>query len=271
MKSQLFAVLTRRRLAGLAALVGALVVLALIASVVDAQQPKLPHLFWGRDAGQYSGATITAVNQNGVEVQPAIEGGGVVNPDGSWSLAISPDDARTVVLRLTLGEIVRETDSLDVIEAEFPTEGISIADFSNTVAAASTKEIRVIARLHPTRPLRTLEFNIRVGGVDVDPAPTRRFFTPGLENNRWYQSIPVSDLGDGFEARVIACRQDDGDVVFGVRVEGHDDVLPSGRVFFTRNTHNRWLHSTPIEISRPSDNQDVVRLGRGDTGCTGSP
>lgn len=269
MKSQLFAVLTRRRLVGLAALVGALVVLAMFAAVVDAQQPKLPHLFWGRDAGQYSGATIQAFNQNGAEVQPAIEGGGVVNPDGSWSLAISPDDARTVVLRLTHGSAVRETDPLDVIEAEFPTEGLSITNFSNTVSAAATKEIRVIARLHPTRALRTLEFNIRVDGVDVDPAPRRRFLGPELRTNYWLQSS-VIDAGDGYQVRVIACKRTNDSVVFGVRVEGHDDILPQQRVLGSSITHNRWLHSSLIDIPQPSDNDNAVRL-RADPGCTGSP
>jgi len=270
MKSQLFAVLTRRRLAAVTALAGALVVLAMFAAVVDAQgQPKLPHLFWGRDAGQYSGATIQAFNQNGVEVQPVIEDGGLVNPDGSWSLAISPDDARTVVLRLTHGSIVRETDPLDVIEAEFPTEGLSITDFSNTVSVAATKEIRVIARLHPTRPLRTLEFNIRVGGVDVDPAPRRRYLGPDLPTDRWLQSS-VIDAGDGYQVRVIACKRTNDSVVFGVRVEGHDDILPRGRVLGSSITHNRWLHSTVIETPPPSNNDNAVRL-RADPGCTGSP
>ncbi|MYB21095.1 MAG: hypothetical protein F4066_09190 [Chloroflexi bacterium] len=266
MKSQLFAVLTRRRVAGLAALFGAVVVLAMFAAVVDAQgQPKLPHLFWGRDAGQYSGATITAVNQDGVEVLPAIEGGGLVNPDGSWSLAISPDDARTVVLRLTLGATIRETNPLDVIEAEFPDEGLSIADFRPVL----TKEIRVIARLHPTRALRTLEFNIRVGGVDIDPPPRARYLGPNERSNSWLQSSPI-DAGDGFWVRVIACKRDNGSVIFGVRVDGHDDFLPRGRVFRSSVTHNRWLPSTPIEIERPGSSQSVVRLGR-DPGCDDTP
>ncbi|MCY3557492.1 MAG: hypothetical protein OXH13_02445 [Chloroflexi bacterium] len=266
MKSQLFAVLTRRRVAGLAALFGAVVVLAMFASIVDAQgQPRLPHIFLGYDAGSYVGATITAYNENGVEVPGATETGGFVDADGTWSLAISPELARTVVLRLTLGQIVRETDPLDVIEADITIEGLSIADFRPVL----TKEIRVIARLHPTRALRTLEFNIRVGGVDVDPPPRARYLGPNERSNSWLRSSPI-DAGDGFWVRVIACKRDNGSVIFGVRVDGHDDFLPRGRLFRSSVTHNRWLPSTPIEIERPGSSQSVVRLGR-DPGCDDTP
>ena len=114
----------------LALVAGLLALLIAMTPALDAQTlPKTPHFFWGRDAAQYAGAQIQAFNQNGVEVQNASEGDAVVDANGGWFIAISPEDARTVKLRLTLGDVVRETDHLDVIEGGFDAEGLSITAF----------------------------------------------------------------------------------------------------------------------------------------------
>ncbi len=263
----------RRWLAGIALLAGlaALVVSFAPTSVAqDAQDtPPPPHWFWGNDADAYAGETVQAVDQDGVVLAVA-EGSdnavnSVVSGAGEWSYQIKTDEATLVRFRITTSRGTLETSSFPVSSVGLTQ--VPIADFRSVAAPSETKEINVIARLHPTRESRTLEFNIRVGGVDVDPPPSRRYLGPSLAYNRWLQSSPI-DAGDGYTVRVIACKQNDDDVIFGVRVEGHDDIIPRQRRLATSITHNRWLRSSLIEIPMPGDSEDVVRL-REDEGCTG--
>lgn len=251
-------------LAGLAALI---VTLVPGAAAQGQGTPQPPHWFWGEDADSYAGSTVQAFDQNGNELDVSgDEGIGVVDSNGGWYHSILHTEATRVSFRLTNSSGSRQTALLDVISGNFLE--VPISEFTRTVAAApETKSIRVIARLHPTRELRTLEFNIRVDGVDVDPPPRARFLGPDLANNRWLQSS-VIDAGDGFEVRVIACKQDDDDVIFGVRVEGEDDIFPRARRLGVSITHNRWLQSSVIPIPMPGDNANPVRL-RADQGCTG--
>lgn len=259
----------RRWLIGAALLAGLAALIVTLAPGAVAQSqgtPQPPHWFWGEDADSYAGSTVQAFDQNGDELVVSGEGQGVVGADGGWFHSILRTEATRVSFRLTNSSGSRQTALLDVISGNF--QEVPISEFTQTVTAApETKSIRVIARLHPTRELRTLEFNIRVDGVDVDPAPRARFLGPDLAYNRWLQSS-VIDAGDGFEVRVIACKQDDDDVIFGVRVEGEDDIIPRARRLGVSITHNRWLQSSEIPIPMPGDNANPVRL-RADQGCTG--
>lgn len=252
-------------LAGLAALI---VTLAPGAAAQGQGTPQPPHWFWGEDADSYAGSVVRAFDQNGVELVVSGEGQGVVGPDGGWFHSILRTEATRVSFRLTNSSGSRQTALLDVVSGNF--QEVPISEFTRTVSAApETKSIRVIARLHPTRELRTLEFNIRVDGVDVDPPPRARFLGPDLRTDFWLVSSPI-DAGGGFEVQVIACKRANDNVIFGVRVAGHDDILPRGRVFRSSFTHNDWLASTPIEIPLPGDNDNVVRL-REDPGCVDTP
>lgn len=246
-------------------LVGLAAFSALLATQIDAQRPQPPHWFWGDDLDSYQGDQIQAIGADG-EVIDSV----TIDPDGGWFLLINPSDTATVTFRLISDEGDRETAPRHVIGGEFDLDGISIADFSNVVEEVITEtlDIRIIARLREDRTPRTFEFNIRVDGVDVDPAPRLREHRPSLERNRWYRSSLI-DAGDGYLVRVIACRQDDQDMLFGVRVEGHDDIIPSVNRIRGSLEHNRWLRSNEFAIPMPRDNDGAIRLGVDDD-CSAS-
>ena len=256
-----------------ALLLGLVALIAALATTADAQdQPKTPHWFWGTDADAYAGDTIQAVNQSGVVVAAT-----TVGNDGGWSVIVKPEDATRVTLQLLASSGTRETDPVDVIQGGFDAQGLSITAFKvvddgldDMPADSATLAVRIVARLHPTRPNRTLEFNLRVGGVDLDPPPAARYLGPSLATDRWYQSSPI-DAGNGYEVRIIACKQSDDDVIFGLRVAGYDDIIPPARRLPSTITHNRWLRSSEILIPLHGDSTDVIRLGRGDIDCTAAP
>ncbi len=269
MHQTLLNISARRWLAVIALVAGLAVLIVSFAPTSVAQNtPPPPHWFYGTDADAYVGVRVQAVNQDGVVLTVRAESdnqvNAVVDADGRWSYQVATDEATRVRFRIVVGGDTLETDPINV--GEGLTE-VPIADFKVAAAVNETKDIRVIARLHPTREMRTLEFNIRVDGVAVDPPPRARYLGPSLPYNRWLQSSPI-DAGDGFTVRVIACKQEDNDVVFGVRVEGHDDILPRARRLDVSITHNRWLRSSPIEIPIPGSDEDVTRL-RQDEGCSG--
>lgn len=264
---------TRRRwtlrLAALAALVG---LIAAFAPSLGAQGfPDPPHWFWGKGYDAFAGDTIRAVDTDGEEITST-----TVNRDGQWSLTIGPMDHSKVKFELDADDGVRETREYDVVKADL-TE-IQITDFAAAdqpdedlvTTEPTTLDVRIRARLHPTRTLRTLEFNLIVNGEPLDPAPTRRYLGPSLEYDRWYQSS-VIDAGEGFEVRIIACKQTDDDVIFGLRVEGHDDIVPQARRLPVSVTHNEWLRSSVIPIPQAGDPDAEVNRLRFDTGCTGNP
>lgn len=226
-----------------------------LTSTLDAQtRPKVPHSFWGRDATQYADAQITAFNQDDVQVTGVIEGGGVVGADGTWFIAISPEDARTVKLRLTSGDVMRETDPLDVIEGGFDIDGLSITEFKNTVSAelegsGDTISVRIIARRATDG---RIEFGMRgPDGEDILP-PARFFPADGPGHSRWLRSTEI-DFGNGFVGRIIARHVEaDGRTEFGFRVEGYDDIFPRARFFPAEGPdHTRFLRSSEIEIGTP--------------------
>jgi hypothetical protein len=267
-RSILFGGAARRWSLSVGLLAGLATLIVSLAATTNAQDnPRPPHWFWGDDMDSYVGDQVVAINQNGVQVESSN-----IDSSGGWYLTVSPEDARTVTLRLVTDSGNRETDPLDVMEAGFDAEGLSISDFSNRVtdeieATGDTLPVRIIARLHPTRATRTLEFNLRVNGVDIDPPPSARYLGPSLRTNRWLFSSPI-DAGNGYEVRIIACKQDDDDVIFGLRVEGFDDIIPRLRRLGSSIVDNRWRQSTEIEIPQPGDSLNVSRL-RDDPGCTG--
>ena len=271
MRTILFEGATRRWALGVVLLAGLAALLVSLVPFAGAQDnPLPPHWFWGTHLESYVGDEVVAVNQDDIQV-----GSSTVDSEGSWTIAISPDAARTVTLRLITDSGIRQTDLLDVIQGGFDAQGLSITDFKHRVAdeieeVGETLAVRIIARLHPTRASRTLEFNLRVNGVDIDPPPSARFLTPSLATDRWLNSSDI-DAGDGYVVRIIACKQADDDVIFGLRVEGYDDIIPPRRRLASTTTHNRWLQSSEIAIPLANDNDDVVRLGRGDIGCTAEP
>ena len=251
------AVLTRRRIAGVALLISAVVFLAASAPSIGAQQPPAPHWFWGTDLSSYTDAEIKVFDQNGSEVDP--NGGncqgdqhGRVDPQGTWSVCIHPDDARQISLRLVTADVSRETDLLDVRRGGFGHLGrpgdasISISDFRHAITETLT--VRIIARRAPDG---RVEFGMRPP-VGDDIFPRARYFpATGPDHNRWLRSSEI-DFGDGIVGRIIARRAPDGRVEFGFRVAGYDDLFPPARYFpATGPDHNRWLRSSEIEIGRP--------------------
>ena len=279
MRSMLFDRTAKRWSLGVALVAGLATLLITLAPSLDAQSlPIPPQHFWGTDATAYPGAQIKVFNQDGNELPACAaisvcEEPGVVYPDGGWHVTVDPATAVRIKLRIVLSEGSRETGWLDVVRRD--SYAVSIREFANVVQVdtlpGETLAVKIRARLHPTRPLRTLEFNISVNGVDIDPPPARRFLTPGLDTNRWYQSSPPIDAGGGYEVRVLACKRTNDDVIFGLRVEGYDDIIPPQRRLPSTITHNGWLQSRDIEIPLPGDAENVIRLGRGDIGCTASP
>ena len=279
MRSILFDGTARRWSLGVALVAGLATLLITLAPSLDAQsQPLPPQYFWGTDATNYVGAEVKVFDESGNElpacatIAQCVEAG-VVHENGEWHVVVNPKEAEKVTLRLVSSSESRETNLLDVVNAG--AKPVSIREFVNVVQVdtlpGETLSVKIRARLHPTRPLRTLEFNISVNGVDIDPPPARRFLTPNLDTNRWYQSSPPIDAGGGYEVRVLACKRTNDDVIFGLRVEGYDDIIPPQRRLASTITHNRWLSSRDIEIPRPGDAENVIRLGRGDIGCTASP
>ncbi len=277
MRSILFDGTARRWSLGVALVAGLATLLITLAPSLDAQsQPLPPQYFWGTDATNYVGAEVQVFDQNGNElpacpVSAQCEQEGIVYSDGGWHVAVDPREATKVRLRIVSSSESRETSLLDVVGGDG--QGVSIREFVNVVqvdtAPTETLPIRIIVRLHPTRESRTLEFNIRVNDVDVSPAPAKRYLTPGLSTDRWLQSSPI-DAGNGYQVRVIACKQADDDVLFGVRVAGHDDIIPRLHRMPSSVTDNNWKRSNEFEIELPGRSQNVVRLGA-DADCSGSP
>ena len=242
----------RRLLAGGALLVGLAALIAALSSTTGAQQPPAPHWFWGTDLDSYAGAEVVAINQDGVAVAST-----TVNADGEWSLIVETTSAVTVKLRLVSDSGIRETDSIDVVEAGFDSDGASISDFHTTVSqsdmevveTADTITVRIIARRADDG---RIEFGMRdQNGEDI--LPRARFFpNGGPGHGRWLQSTLI-DFGGGFEGRIIARYvESDGRTEFGFRVAGYDDIFPKARFLpATGPDHNRWLRSSEIEVSAP--------------------
>ena len=249
MRSILFGGAARRWSLSVALLTGLAALMVSLAASTSAQDnPRPPHWFWGVDMDSYVGDQIVAINQDGVKV-----GSSDIDSQGSWSLTVSPEDARTVTLRLVTDSGDRETDPLDVMDGGFDEDGLSISDFSNRITDVleepdETIFVRIIARRAEDG---RIEFGMRdPDGQDIFPR-ARYFPATGPDHNRFLRSSEI-DFGDGFTGRIIARRAPDGRVEFGFRVEGYDDIFPRARYFpATGPDHNRFLRSSEIEIGQP--------------------
>ena len=250
MRTILFESATRRWVLGVALLAGLATLLVTLAPSAGAQDnPSPPHWFWGLNLHSYVGDQIVAVNQDGTEVDSV-----TVDSEGSWSLYISTDDARTVTLSLITDSGTRQTDPLDVIQGEFDAQGLSITDFKHRVAdeiseTDETINVRIIARRADDG---RIEFGMRgPDGADILP-PSRFFPNGGPGHSRWLRST-VIDFGDGFEGRIIARYVEaDGRTEFGFRIAGYEDIFPRARFFPAAGPdHNRWLRSSEIAIGLP--------------------
>ena len=271
----------RRWLLGVALLAGLAALIVSFAPSIDAQsQPRPPQWFWGVDADAYAGATIKAINQNGVELSiDEDEDNAVVSERGEWSYVIDTDEASRVTIRLIGSDVTLETSPITVVgDGEF-TE-VSIADFRHDVTAVepeATLPVRIRARVVPIGeydnvPHRSVEFNLIVNGEPLPLEEGRqraRTMRPDREVGRWYSSL-VFELGDGFEAQIIACTNSTGGHRFGLRVEGHDDFIPQRNLVPGSWTRTDWLASSwtnterYIQIPRPGDDPNPDRAPRPD-------
>ncbi|MYD73576.1 MAG: hypothetical protein F4Y11_04820 [Chloroflexi bacterium] len=89
-----------------AALLAALTVLLLTQTplnIAQAQEhPVPPAWFFGIDAQAYAGATVTAINENGIEIAVNDEEEGRVDSQGTWSFVILREDKATPIkIRIT--------------------------------------------------------------------------------------------------------------------------------------------------------------------------
>lgn len=250
MRSILFESAARRWSLSIGLLAGLALMLVTLAPSIDAQRPPVPHFFWGKDATAYVGGAISAISEDGTVV-----GTGTVDSQGNWSIHVNQQDAPMVKFRLTFGDVVRETGFLDVIEGGFDPQGISITAFSPVI---ETIKVEIYARLHPTRTPRTWEFTVRVDEVPVDPAPRARFHGPSLQREAWYASSPISIAG-GFEVRVVACRAEDEDMRFGLRVAGRDDIIPQRNLLSGDRTSTNWARSSLIDLPLPGNDPNPSR------------
>ena len=277
MRANLIDAAARRWVLRAALFLGLIAMIAALATTVDAQgnQPKTPHWFWGTDADAYTEATIQAVNQNGTVVETA-----TIDSDGGWSVVVSPEDAAQVKLRIVSASGDRETALMDVIVGGFDPDGLSIAEFQvvddtddldNLADDSETLTVKIRARVHPEHPdipYRSIEFNLSVDGepLPLNDNPRERTIRPNHSSGRWYQSNLFA-LGDGFEARIIACKDQSGGVRFGVRVEGQDDIIPRLNLLPGSRTTTRWAASNEIDLPLPGNDPNPSRAGRGDTDC----
>ena len=94
-----------------------------------------------------------------------------------------------------------------------------------------------------------IEFGLRTSEGNV--LPRQRVFSARIDDERWRVSSPL-ELVNGTEVNIIARRDGDTQVEFGVRtVDPREEYFPSRR-FFPRSTAvGRWLISTPVSIPAP--------------------
>lgn len=250
MRPILFEGAARRWSLGAALLATLTILLINFAPSITAQDnPRPPHWFWGNDLDSYVGDQVVAINQDGAQV-----GSTTVESRGEWTVTVSPEDARTVTLRLISDSGTRATDPLDVMDGGFDAEGLSISDFRHWISeelggSDDTIAVQIIAR-------RADDGRIEFGMRDPDGEnilPRARFFPDGGPgHSRWLSSTEI-DFGGGFVGRIIARYvSEDGRTEFGFRVEGYDDIFPRARFFPASGPdHNRWLRSSEIEIGMP--------------------
>ena len=111
--------------------------------------------------------------------------------------------------------------------------------------------VRIIALLQVDGDI---EFGLRTS--EGDQLPRLRVFSASIRDENWRRSSLV-ELSDGTEIRIIARRDGDTRVEFGLRIdEPFAEFLPPRR-FFPRSTRvGRWLSSTPVLLPAPAVEDD---------------
>ena len=135
-----------------------------------------------------------------------------------------------------------------------PTDG-SVVPYPSDPAASpqqdlETDAVRVIARMTPGG---SIEFGAMTHAGRQLPAA--RFFPRGSRPTNWLVSTPVV-VNEDYTIRIIARRNRDGRVEFGIRIEDSQlELFPQARFFPNGIRHNRWLYTSPISLSSPDPEQ----------------
>ena len=109
--------------------------------------------------------------------------------------------------------------------------------------------VRIIARLQADGDI---EFGLRTS--EGNQLPRLRVFSASISDEGWRQSSAV-ELSDRTEVRIIARRDGETRVEFGLRVdEPRQEFLPTRRYFPRSSTVGAWRSSTPIRL--PAREQD---------------
>ena len=141
---------------------------------------------------------------------------------------------------------------LAVLGGTLASTGVAAQDGT---AAGDRTEVRIVARKLDTG---RIEFGLQQRQSDDSwgerQLPRVRFFPTTARVNRWLASSPL-DLPAG-EVRIVARKLDTGRIEFGLQQRQSDDSwgerqLPRVRFFPTTAGVNRWLASSPLEITAP--------------------
>ena len=109
-----------------------------------------------------------------------------------------------------------------------------------------SEQVQVRARLQADGDI---EFGLRTSEGNV--LPRQRVFSARINDERWRVSSPL-ELVNGAEVQIIARRDGDSRVEFGVRTrDPREDYLPSRNKFSRSTPVGRWLISTPVSIPAP--------------------
>ena len=111
--------------------------------------------------------------------------------------------------------------------------------------------VRIIARLQDDGDI---EFGLRTS--EGNQLPRLRVFSASITDENWRRSSPI-EVPDGTEVRIIARRDGDTRVEFGLRIdEPRREFLPPRRFFPRSSTVGRWRSSTPILLPAPEAEVD---------------
>ncbi len=109
--------------------------------------------------------------------------------------------------------------------------------------------VQIIARLQADGDI---EFGLRTS--EGNQLPRLRVFSAAISDEGWRESSLV-ELSDGTEVRIIARRDGETRVEFGLRIdEPRQEFLPTRRYFPRASTVGAWRSSTPILL--PAREQD---------------
>ena len=144
-----------------------------------------------------------------------------------------------MMIRLSL---LRTLGLLALIAMSSPAGLLPAASHANE----SGETVRIIARLQDDGDI---EFGLRTSlGNQL---PRQRVFSAAISDEKWRRSSIV-ELSDGTEVRIIARRDGETQVEFGLRIdEPRREFLPTRRFFPRSATVGSWLQSSQILLSAP--------------------